>query len=586
MKPPFNSFPHQNRPNSSTSTLPQQVFTSNMLQNSVPMQSPTGIINPQIPFPLNNSNGHPMSMLNMPQAPLLTQPNFMNVSNPILFSLNNHLGLPQLSPVFPPHGNFGNLPQSASQGQIFAPNVSNLPMQNNQNVCLLNGQMCLQNPMQNMQQLLSMEMSNPSLFGNPQFGLLNCNGAAQQVNQNQQNFFQQGNSSAPLKSYSSGLQQSQNTQSSAFMRSQGKSVQNGGGGVSNSNWKNVPGKNFTRNPTREPSRGFQKSQFHQIDNRKRKKFGFNKDQRAKARGNANTTKFGPVNHMNQPSEKKRKSLASTYTEQEIKQWCEERRKNYPTKANINKKLTEKQSNSERIDKEVKMRREQLKEILAKQAELGVEVAEIPSHYLSDSEKLVHGREKNARPLNKRGRFQNKHDKRGRYNRREQFAKKQKLEDNDSSKTSSFNKRKPTLLQKLLSTDIKRDKSRLLQAFRFMVMNSFFKDWPEKPLKFPSVIVKESGVAGKLIEDKSLLVGKDVSEGSSRTTVENFDHAGDGNDNENEEKWNHNIQVSDDENDNNDEDDENDEQMNFYVGGKGSVGEENDRAEEEEGEIVD
>ncbi|KAJ4699402.1 Nuclear fragile X mental retardation-interacting protein 1, conserved domain containing protein, partial [Melia azedarach] len=153
----------------------------------------------------------------------------------------------------------------------------------------------------------------------------------------------------------------------------------------------------------------------------------------------------------------RKSLASTYTEQEIKQWCEERRKNYPTKANINKKLTEKQSNSERIDKEVKMRREQLKEILAKQAELGVEVAEIPSHYLSDSEKLVHGREKNARPLNKRGRFQNKHDKRGRYNRREQFAKKQKLEDNDSSKTSSFNKRKPTLLQKLLSTDIKRQK---------------------------------------------------------------------------------------------------------------------------------
>lgn len=79
----------------------------------------------------------------------------------------------------------------------------------------------------------------------------------------------------------------------------------------------------------------------------------------------------------------RKSLALTYTEQEIKQWCEERRKNYPSKANVNKvrlivvcpsccslilmcyftlaphlqKLTEKQSNSDVIDREAKMRRE-------------------------------------------------------------------------------------------------------------------------------------------------------------------------------------------------------------------------------------
>lgn len=245
--------------------------------------------------------------------------------------------------------------------------------------------------------------------------------------------------------------------------------------------------------------------------------------------------------------------------------------------------------------------QQLKDILAKQAELGVEVAEVPSHYLFDSEKPVHGREEYTKPFNKRGRFQNKYDKRGRYNKKDLFAKKQKMADKDSPNTSTFNKKKPTLLQKLLSADIRKDKSRLLQAFRFMVMNSFFKDCPDKPFKFPLVIVKESGSAGEVVEEKSLLVDTDVSEHSSRTAAENFEYGNNDND-ANKERQNQNIQAFDDDkcedDDNNededkdddgdDDDDENnnDEEMDYHVKGKGKIAEEHARPEEEEGEIID
>lgn len=145
--------------------------------------------------------------------------------------------------------------------------------------------------------------------------------------------------------------------------------------------------------------------------------------------------------------------------------------------------------------------QQLKEILAKQAELGCEVAEIPSSYLSDSEKQGDGREQ-KRPLSRKERFQKKFNKRERFNRNDRFSKKRRFGNSDSSNTRDQNgstagqvtetAREPTLLQKLLSSDIRRDKRHLLQVFRFMTMNSFFKDWPEKPLRFPQVVLKETG----------------------------------------------------------------------------------------------
>ncbi|KAH7548399.1 hypothetical protein JRO89_XS14G0119600 [Xanthoceras sorbifolium] len=546
MQPLFNSFSHQIQSNASAAPVPQQVLTSNMLQ-----------LQPQTPYHLGNM-----------------APSFIPQSNPLGFSQNNLGGVLGGHNMFQVNGQLCNLP---SQSQMFPP-----PPQT-----LINPQLCL------------------PFFGNPQFGL------------GQPPFFQstqqlQGNFSMPLNSSSYQQQQHQHphqTQNPRWSRSQGDSVKYNQGNISNTNLKNVSGKNFTRNP----KRGFQKSQFHHVNSVQRKS---GNQHNTKGYGNERAAKFDQANHMNPPKEKKRRqpcgqehlksaaspiflhgsasiplgglrrckagrkkkpaasyifysasnicfdktasnilisstvfclvvflilnfgrSLALIYTDLEIQQWREERRKNYPSKAIIEKKLAEKTSSSKVIDREAKMRREQLKEILAKQAELGVEVAEIPSHYLSDSEKQPYGREENTRP-------------------------------------------KPTLLQKLLSTDIRRDKSRLLQAFRFMVMNTFFKDLPEKPLKFPLVIVKENGFSEEVVEEKALFVGKDdVSEGSSRKMAGNCDYV----DNDNFEMQNQNIKGVDDdhnvgENNGGDEDDDSDV--------KGSIYEENVRTEEEEGEIID
>ncbi|RID41790.1 hypothetical protein BRARA_J01722, partial [Brassica rapa] len=159
------------------------------------------------------------------------------------------------------------------------------------------------------------------------------------------------------------------------------------------------------------------------------------------------------------------------------QWRQARRKNFPTKLNVEKKV-KKSDSSCSLEDEAKLRRQQLREVLAKQRELGVEVAEVPPHYLSNPIEQVNG--------DNNGQFQNKDGKKGR------FKHNKRKYDKDSSQESSTTTREPTLLKKLLSADIKRDKIQLLQVFRFMVMNSFFKESPEQPLEFPVVMVEETG----------------------------------------------------------------------------------------------
>lgn len=171
--------------------------------------------------------------------------------------------------------------------------------------------------------------------------------------------------------------------------------------------------------------------------------------------------------------------------------------------------------------------QQLKEVLVKQAELGCEVAEIPSHYLSDSEKQVHGADQNRPAFNKKGRSR-RSNKRGRHEN-DRFGKKRRPSNNPANTNdqsvskqmqrtrnndaSTVQKREPTLLQKLLSADIRRDRDRLLQVFRFMVMNSFFNGQPEKPLMFPKVIVKETQGEGVLMEQNHLHVEDDDEDGT-------------------------------------------------------------------------
>lgn len=163
--------------------------------------------------------------------------------------------------------------------------------------------------------------------------------------------------------------------------------------------------------------------------------------------------------------------------------------------------------------------QQLKEILAKQAELGCEVAEIPSFYLSDSEQTG-GRQQNDKLFGKRGRFHNKYDK-GKFNQSDQFSKRQRSANGYANNLRSDSKREPSLLKKLLSSDIKKDKKHLLQVFRFMVTNSFFENWPEKPLKFPLVVVKESGNESEITEEKPEVAKGDASNGVGSITLQNL-----------------------------------------------------------------
>ncbi|XP_052193709.1 uncharacterized protein LOC127802071 isoform X3 [Diospyros lotus] len=324
-----------------------------------------------------------------------------------------------------------------------------------------------------------------------------------------------------------------------------------GSGVSglNAKWKDSQNRNFNKNPKRDAlHRGFPNdSNMKNVKG----KYGFHNKYGGNGYRNDSGRKSELANSANQNQVQHRRFPSLNYTGQEIQKWREERRKNYPSRANVEKKLAEKTTDLEVNDEYAKLRRKQLKEILAKQAELGCEVAEIPSYYLSDPEEQVHGKKEN-KVLAKKEYLQNKF-RNGRFSQNKRFKKhkfgdpgstnthdqgeplfkKQKLVDNDSLCNRSLDKRQPTLLQKLLSANIRRDRSRLLQVFRFMVINSFFKDWPEKPLRFPSVIVKEETGSKEVVEGKTASSRECLSGSQGRTTVEerchvNHNHSDDGN----------------------------------------------------------
>ncbi|KAJ6433103.1 hypothetical protein OIU84_020186 [Salix udensis] len=420
MEPFFNSRrPRHHKQKDNTAPYNQQGFSANpSLANS--MQPQLGLINPQIPTPFNNSkiplrNGQ--TMPNMP--PLINQQHGL-VSGP------NDLAILQLQDQVNKLNALKMLMNQVNQlqGELFGPGFSNMPQQINQNMGLV------QNPMQNMMNpVMPMQMPVAS-----QAGSFNAPSSSHQVHmqgnlsatQQNQNFVmpavstngsnslhaatQQVEENSPASQQSEKFvmptmaangpkpfpfasqqvqgnpfasQQSQNLQPSAYNRWQGNPAKNGQGSTPNSKRGNFSGKNFKNNPKREQSQsGHQKSEFHHMDNGKRK-LGFSNKHGGKGQGNERAAKLGRFDPTSKATEQKRTHI---YTEQEIKQWRESRRKHFPTKTNI-EKLTESLIDSGVIDKEANFRRKQLKEILAKQAELGVEVAEIPPEYMLDSEKL-------------------------------------------------------------------------------------------------------------------------------------------------------------------------------------------------------
>ena len=128
--------------------------------------------------------------------------------------------------------------------------------------------------------------------------------------------------------------------------------------------------------------------------------------------------------------------------------------------------------------------------------MGFELPELPPGYLSETEgqpREPQGNEKESRwrTQQRDSRFGNRggrgNNKRQRNDRRD-FQSKRPREWNPSH--AMVKSREPTLLQKLHSSDIKRDRHRLLHTFKFMAQNNFFKDWPDKPLEFPRVEVNQ------------------------------------------------------------------------------------------------
>ncbi|KAH1055327.1 hypothetical protein J1N35_033392 [Gossypium stocksii] len=581
MRPPFNSFPHRPQQNGFQSNSAVANHCNNNM-NMPMMQPQMGIFNPQLPTPLSNNINNINK--NSSVMPLLNNVGFMNGANQQFPTQNNSTGFPQIGPIFPNMNNLAMFQQLPAQFNNSLhnpnqPNWLNLPQQNNMG--LTNGQqqrqqlqqqqLFLQNQLQNVSQLLNAQLPDLSQFvsggqavvPNPHFGFMQPNQMQQQANQGQQNLADvnaSNLSSAPA---------SQVPGDPSFRRPMD------GPGRNSQNMNNFPGRNAKRDSKWGSQKSkFQQPRFHQADNAKRA-FASSNGHKKKGPDNERAAKFPHSNSAN-PAKEKRRLLALTYTEEEIRKWREERKKFYPTKANIKKKLSGKVADSE----VAKSRSEQLKEILAKQAELGVEVAEIPPQYLLGLEKRVNGREENHRPSTKRGRFGMRNDKRGRPDKRDHFSKKPRPTTEESFDGSSFSKRSPTLLQKLLSADIRKDKSRLLQVFRFMVMNSFFKDWPEKPLKFPVVVVKDGVSEGEIVQEKTLLDAEDNIEAGNKTmTQSNVDAAGD----DDIENNNADEEEGEDDDDDNEKHDTQVDPVNLYVREKVA---ELVRNGEGEGEIID
>ncbi|KAI5436529.1 hypothetical protein KIW84_022863, partial [Lathyrus oleraceus] len=120
--------------------------------------------------------------------------------------------------------------------------------------------------------------------------------------------------------------------------------------------------------------------------------GFQKDRKGPNNERAGTFGLNSEEHQQQPQ----RSYSATYSEQEILRWRDARRKNHPSREKNEKTQSEQSKDSKCIDREVLQR--ELKEVLAKQAELGVEVAEIPSYYLKNAANQGLQSEENETPF--------------------------------------------------------------------------------------------------------------------------------------------------------------------------------------------
>lgn len=524
---PNQPFPLQNTmgqfPNGIGGFNPQQNFNSFPVNQFNPSQQQQGQFfahNPMNPNAYNQNVGLPneqvilqntiqnicqlLQLQNPAQCPPVNFPMFQNQIANVMshqnpgflanqqFGLSNsngpvqHANQGQQRFVSPMDGNASKqLPNMGQQlhGNMFLPHASG-SVQTQQALATVT----------NFQHQIAQGMGpqNHSYPQNQVFGMANSNGPGQHVNQGQQRFvapMMDVNASRPIAStgqqgslilpHASASVQKQNPCPTLtnFEDNRGNMPAN-----SNAGWNESQRKNFNGHKKNDASHKGFKSQFQHAKHVK-EKFGTYNGNMNKEGNNIAAVNSGLRNSTNQiHSEKK---FCVKYTEQEIKQWREARKKHYPSSANVEKKCKKEQALSDLTNQEAMLRRQQLKEILTKQAELGCEVADVPSYYLSSSEKQVPRGKKHEREKYKKGK--KFHNKRGTplEDDDDRITKKTRPGNQDSPKPKQ---REPSLLQKLLTRDIKRDKTHLLQVFRFIAINSFF---THEPLRFPTVIVRET-----------------------------------------------------------------------------------------------
>ncbi|KAF9596249.1 hypothetical protein IFM89_008412 [Coptis chinensis] len=408
--------PNQIRAEGKTNT--QQVAfiaNSNNSYYPIPCNNLNTQFNNQYQLPLQN-----IHMGGLPQPQFYPQNVMQNMNQfascqPLVFP-QNHIG-------FPPQVNPFNIPPCFNHAMGSAQGSQNIGPCMNPQLGMVNSQQ------------VSYNTKDQNMFGPSTMGPNAVQGSPVTSQQLQRN------SLSSLTSSPAQMQQSQNNlQSNNFGKSQGNHANDNGSNISNFNQRNPQGNDFTRIQNESPktesqNTRFQKSNFHPkaIAKGKFKPFkgkgnndnGARKPHLSKCteeKISAQSSKSHALSYSEQEiqqwREERRKKhpsssrpLAVNYSEQEVQQWREERRKNHPSRSIIEKKFGDK-TEPKVIDGVAQKRRQQLKEILAKQAELGVEVAEIPKNYLLDSENQVQEREQNRTPT-KKGRFQNKHGKRKR-----------------------------------------------------------------------------------------------------------------------------------------------------------------------------
>ncbi|GAX81162.1 hypothetical protein CEUSTIGMA_g8595.t1 [Chlamydomonas eustigma] len=141
--------------------------------------------------------------------------------------------------------------------------------------------------------------------------------------------------------------------------------------------------------------------------------------------------------------------------QEVERWKAERRKNFPTAANLEKRAEEAEARKQSgaLDPVKEARRKQLREVLELQRARGLDRDAGTTDLFRELSQREGGRP-------------NQEEQGGAKGRSQQQQQQQQQQQWMSAR------RKPSLLEKLLLTDIRRDRSWLLQCIRFLRMNNF------------------------------------------------------------------------------------------------------------------